>query len=61
MGNVLNETSLTDMGETFQRSDSLNSADIMNANDCYENVVDEQKISVFSFVLRLVFFIRHEY
>ncbi|MCP9257159.1 hypothetical protein DINM_000380 [Dirofilaria immitis] len=46
IGNVLIESSIADVRETFERSDSLGSADVINADDCYENVTKEQKISV---------------
>ncbi|KAL4003891.1 hypothetical protein ACH3XW_9475 [Acanthocheilonema viteae] len=46
MGNVLIKSSIADMTETFQRPDSLDSADIINADDCYENATNEEKISV---------------
>ncbi|VDK80748.1 unnamed protein product [Litomosoides sigmodontis] len=46
VGDVPDERSLADMAETFRRTDSLNSADVGNANDCYENAADEQKISI---------------
>uniref|UniRef100_A0A8R1TZ61 Uncharacterized protein n=1 Tax=Onchocerca volvulus TaxID=6282 RepID=A0A8R1TZ61_ONCVO len=44
IGNVLIESSITDMRETFERSSSLASADLIN--DCYENATKEKKISV---------------
>lgn len=46
IGNVLIENSIADMTETFQRSDNLDSADIVNADNCYENATKEQKTSV---------------
>ncbi|CAG9530140.1 unnamed protein product [Cercopithifilaria johnstoni] len=45
IGNVLIESSIADMTETFQQCDSLESADVINADGCYENA-NEQKISV---------------
>ncbi|EFO27668.2 hypothetical protein LOAG_00821 [Loa loa] len=44
-GNVLIESSITDMTETFQR-DNLYSANVVNANGCNENAVNEQNMSV---------------
>uniref|UniRef100_A0A0R3RXZ1 HTH psq-type domain-containing protein n=1 Tax=Elaeophora elaphi TaxID=1147741 RepID=A0A0R3RXZ1_9BILA len=46
IGNIFIESSITDMAERFQQSDSLNATDLINTDDCDENAMNGQKISV---------------